>query len=107
VRYRDLCQPEAPRAGGLTKDLSAGGLRFQVTRGVSPGSRLLIQVTVPGTPAPIRTIALVIWTHKQPDDERWDVGVQFVGVTPQDRGVLADYVAHGPPRANLMAPTTA
>lgn len=95
VQYRDFLQPGGFRAGGLSKDLSAGGLRFQAAQFVAHQHRFLVHLIVPGVPTPIRTIAQVCWTRKQPHSDAYDVGARFVEITPHDRGRLADYVERG------------
>ncbi len=95
VQYRDLLQPRALQAADLSRDLSAGGLQFQTAQFFSRYRRLVIQVTLPGVPQPVRTIAQVMWTRKQPLGDLWDVGAHFVEITAQDRGLLADYVERG------------
>lgn len=95
VQYRDILKPREPQAGGLSKDLSAGGLQFETAQFFAHRSRVLLQVTLPGLVAPLRTIAQVTWSRKQPLGERFDVGVRFVEITPTDRGLVADYVERG------------
>ena len=95
VQYRDLRQPQASYAGTLTDDVSVGGLRFHTAEWLPLQHRLLVQLALPGIPAPIRTVAQVIWTRKQPHSDRYDVGARFVEMITEDLGAVADYVERG------------
>lgn len=95
VQYRDLRRPQASYAGALTHDLSAGGLKFHASEWLPVRHRLLIQLTLPGVATPIRTIAQVIWARKHPHGDQYEVGAQFIGMTPEDLGAVAGYVERG------------
>ncbi len=92
VQYRHIHQPSAVFATSLTKDVSAGGVLCLVDQFHPRESRLLMQITVPGVPAPIRTIAQVVWIRKQPYGDRYDAGLQFVEMVPEDRAQIKAYV---------------
>ena len=95
LQFRDLQQPGGPYTGGLAKDVSAGGLKFETAQFFSHQRRLLMQVALPGVPTPIRTVAQVVWTYKQPHNDQYEIGAQFVEITPHDREAMASYVERG------------
>lgn len=95
VQVRDLFEPGASPAGGLSGNVSVGGLRFQSERFLPQTRLLLVQLTLPGASAPFRTIVRVVWTAKQLHTERYDVGAEFIEVASQDLRGLADYVERG------------
>ena len=95
VQYRDLVQPREPYAGGLTKDISAGGLMFETAQFFSHQHRLLIQLTLPSRAALIRAVTQVMWVRKRPHDDRYDIGLRFIEITVQDQETVASHVERG------------
>ena len=95
VQYRDLGQPQAPYTGALTHDVSAGGLKFHASEWLPVQHRLLVQLALPGVAEPIRTIAQVVWTRKQPHGDHYEVGARFVQMATEDLGAVAAYVERG------------
>lgn len=101
VRYRDLLKPSAALLGGLTKDLSMGGVRFETAECFPCRTRVLVELVLSGrTAAPIRTIAQVVWVQKQAHSDQYEAGAQFVEMQPQDRQALAGHLQQLLPSAS-------
>lgn len=54
-----------------------------------------MQLALPGVLAPIRTVAQVVWTYKQPHNDQYEVGARFVEIAPHDQQAMASYVERG------------
>lgn len=77
------------------QNLSRGGL-FVVTRERVPqGSRLLIEISIPGEPE-VQAIGRVAWSrvpHAAPSDEiRPGIGIEFLGGSREDLAAVERYV---------------
>lgn len=100
VQYRDLLKPGSHSLGGLTKNVSLGGLQFETAEFFPSQHRLLMELRVPGaSEGPVRTIVQVVWTRKQAHGDRYDTGAQFLGIESRDHQILADYLQHASPAA--------
>ena len=95
MQFRDILEPRGPYEGGLAKDVSAGGLRFETAQFFSHQRRLIIQLLLPGLDAPIRSVMQVVWTCKHAHSDQYEIGAQFVEMASQDRNLVASYVERG------------
>ncbi|MBI4313780.1 MAG: PilZ domain-containing protein [Candidatus Omnitrophica bacterium] len=94
-QYRDLLQPNETYAGCITRDVSAGGVGFRTPRRLESDSRLILQLSIPGLSGIVRAIAQVVWAARQPQGDEYEVGAQFVQISPEDRSSVAEYVERG------------
>jgi len=67
----------------LTQDISRGGIRFLVHDFVPKGSLIEIRLSLSKIYFSFETLVKVAWVSKQPFNERYEVGVEFVSI-PQD-----------------------
>ena len=77
--------PLARRVKPIVSDLSAGGLRAYSDEEQKPGTRLELELLLPdGASATI--LAEVVWIMALPEGApaRYDVGLRFVDVRPDD-----------------------
>lgn len=95
LQYRQVLRPDQAYHGGLSKDVSAGGLRFEVPQCLPVRSRLLLEFSLPPGRAPMRLIAQVAWVAQRPRAAQYDVGAQFVELTPEDRAAVVRFVEQG------------
>lgn len=95
VQYRDILQPRATYVGSRTQDLSVGGLRFHASEWLAANHRLLVQLHLPGTAEPIRTIAQVVWSRKQSHSDQYEIGARFIQMTAYDRDAVTGFVDRG------------
>lgn len=91
VRYRNLRTATVPM-GSLTKDISEGGIRFKTNEFISLACRLVIEVTLPTVPKPIKAISKVAWIRKVSSGDQYELGNQFLEISKEDRAMITDYV---------------
>lgn len=89
-RY-EICSDEMPSqilesGTSYIKNISLGGLLIELVKSISVNTRLDLEVILPTTPRPIRAQAQVVWIKKKDEDEnRYDVGMCFTEINPEDR----------------------
>lgn len=95
IQFRNILKPQEPFSGSLSKDISAGGVRFSGSTFLPKGARLVLLISLPPLLKPIRTLAQVVWVSEQRFSETYECGLQFIEVTPEDRDTIATYVERG------------
>ena len=91
VRYRNLRTATIP-LGSLTKDISEGGIRFKTNEFISLACRLVVEITLPTVPRPIKAISKVAWIKKTSSSDQYELGNQFLEISKEDKAVINDYV---------------
>jgi c-di-GMP-binding flagellar brake protein YcgR len=91
VRYRNLRTATVPM-GSLTKDISEGGIRFKTNEFISLACRLVVEISLPTVQRPIKAISKVAWIKKMSSNDQYELGNQFLEISKEDKGVIADYV---------------
>jgi c-di-GMP-binding flagellar brake protein YcgR len=92
VRYRNLKTAAIP-TGSITKDISEGGIRFKTNEFISLACRLVVEITIPTTPKPIKAISKVAWIRKVSSGDQYELGNQFLEIAKEDRAIITDYVS--------------
>lgn len=92
VRYRNLRKNENPIVGGLTKNISEGGICFNSGEFISLACRMIVEITLPTTPKPVRAISKVAWIRKLPMGDQYQLGNQFLEITKDDRERISQFV---------------
>ncbi len=59
---------------------------------ISPESRLVLLVSLPGTLKSIRLICQVTWTQQQRFADGYECGVEFIEINPEDRQEIDSFV---------------
>ncbi len=96
IQFRNISKPSQSFAGSLCKNVSASGLCLTTKGFLAKESRWVLLVSMPGVARePIRLIGQVVWSKQQPLSEACESGIQFVGVTADDKGTIADFVERG------------
>jgi c-di-GMP-binding flagellar brake protein YcgR len=86
-----FCRPVGrPLFRRRTADVSLGGMRLFADEAPKQGDRLELELFLPGE-IEITCRVEVVWTEELPEGApaRFDVGVKFVDIGPQDRERLA------------------
>ncbi len=74
-------------------DLSAGGAFLKSDLLLEHGEKLALEFRVPGVPRLMRAQARVAWVRRFPkDEEPSGMGVEFMSMSDEDRGVLTQYL---------------
>jgi hypothetical protein len=84
-KIRILYHPVKAMSVTFTEEVSAGGLRLNVTEMLETGAALLlrIELTGPGDPDAVTSLARVIWCKRE--GGHFVAGVELVGLQPHER----------------------
>lgn len=92
LKYRDLNRPQTEFRGTVSKNISAGGVRFRSDRFISLACRLVVELNLPKQDNPIRAVSKITWIKKLPTGDDYEVGNQFLEITREDRSAIRDFV---------------
>ena len=89
-----------PKKAARTRDLSYTGAALIVDALFEIGSQIQLEVALPSHPAPLTTIALVIWCKEMPKSNRegrriFYMGVQFTDLDPADQSKIGKMLPPG------------
>lgn len=79
----------------MTSDLSAGGVSLSTTKFLPQDSRVLLLLSLPDLPSPMRIISRVAWLRPDPGEESYNYGLQFTVIASSDQDALAGYIERG------------
>ena len=96
LQFKDIQRPIETYSGTLTKDVSEGGVRFTASEFLSVFTRLLVEISMPSFPRPFKAISKVAWIQKQPRGSQYNVGLQFLDMTEEDKKHLGSFLAKSP-----------
>ena len=96
VQFKDIQRPIETYSGSITKDVSEGGIRFISGDFLSIFTRLLLEVSVPSFTRPIKAISKVAWIQKIPRSNQYNVGLQFMDMTEEDKRHLTSFISKSP-----------
>lgn len=96
LQYKDIQRPIETYSGTLTRDIGEGGIRFIANEFLSIFTRLLVEASIPSFSRPIKAISKVAWIRKIPSGNQYDVGVQFMDMTEEDKKHLTSFIAKSP-----------
>ena len=91
LRYKNLKADTVPM-GSLTENISEGGIHFKTNEFISLACRLVVEITLPTTPRPVKAISKVAWIRKLSSGEQYELGNQFLEISKEDRDIITDYV---------------
>jgi len=77
----------------FTRDVSVGGIRFFSDHFIKPQSVLKTQIAFECTKKPINAMATVKWIQSVYEDERYELGVEFIGINNEDIQFLNQYLS--------------
>jgi hypothetical protein len=83
---------ESLAINSLTKDISPGGVRIMTHVRIPEGTRLLLEIVLSRRRKRIRVNGVVRWARSVYEDDLFEMGVEFTGLTPQDRMSLLEHV---------------
>ena len=92
LRYKNLKTATVPM-GSVTKDISEGGMRFKTNEFISLACRLVVEITLPMAPKPIKAISKVAWIRKLSSGEQYELGNQFLEISKEDKALITDYMS--------------
>lgn len=87
LRAPIYCRPVGPLAGrgGLLVDVGLGGVRVYSDAPMEPGHRIEVELRLPDE-SKLTFLTEVVWLQELPADApaSFDVGLQFLDLTPED-----------------------
>ncbi len=98
IQYRGIHQASDAVVGTVARDISSGGVRLIANEFISVFTRLVVEVSIPSTRKPIKAISKVVWIHKRPYGEQYEVGMQFVDMPEEDKRNIVHFVERSVPR---------
>ena len=93
LEYRDLKKAAELPKGSLLKNISEGGVCFSSREFMSLACRLVLNITLPNNPKPVKAISKVAWIRRLPMGDQYEVGNQFLEITREDREHITDFVS--------------
>lgn len=82
----------------VSKDISGGGICLFADRVLPLGTRMQVEMRLPGREQPVHFTAEVMWSEqyevigRTQRDRAVEVGVRFVEIAPQDREAILQHV---------------
>jgi c-di-GMP-binding flagellar brake protein YcgR len=92
VHYKNLRQAGELPIGSLTRNLSEGGVCFQTSKFISLACRLVLEISIPNSPKPVKAISKVAWIRKVPSSDQYELGNQFLEITREDKASIINFV---------------
>jgi len=92
LKYKDMRKENDEFRGTVSKNLSAGGVRFRSDRFISLACRLVVELNVPELVKPIRAVSKIAWIKKLPAGDDYEVGNQFLEISRQDKEIIQGLV---------------
>ena len=92
LTYKELRTSEPNSRGALTGNLGEGGVKFSTDKFISLSCRMVVEISLPSIPKPMRAISKVAWIKKDPSGDNYEIGNQFLDMTKDDRSTLAEFV---------------
>ena len=77
-------------ASALTDDLSLSGTRLNADRFFPQGLNLNLELNI--LSKIINPIGRVIWSQPLPRSNRFQMGIEFININPQDKNHLSEYI---------------
>jgi c-di-GMP-binding flagellar brake protein YcgR len=81
---------------GITENLSIGGIRFFADEFIPISSILKVEVRLKHADKEINAIVKVRWIKEYFDDERYNLGTEFIEISSEDIKFLNDYLYKRP-----------
>jgi c-di-GMP-binding flagellar brake protein YcgR len=92
VNYKNLRSAGQAPVSSTTRDLSEGGARFKTSEFISLACRLVLEISIPTSPKPIKAISKVAWIKKLPVGDNYEVGNHFLEITKEDKSRIMEYI---------------
>ena len=89
---KDKFPPPEKIIYGLTKDISSGGLRIQSNTFFPFNTLLKIELSLKDPPRLISAIGKVRWGKSSYTDELFEIGIEFVGISPDNTTALKGHI---------------
>ena len=92
VQFRNLRKSAEPVSGTLSHNLSEGGVCFMTKEFISLACRLVVEISLPALPKPIKAISKIAWIRKIPTNNQYMLGNQFLEMSKEDKAHVMNFV---------------
>ena len=92
LQYKNLRKSGVPSSGSLTRNLSEGGVCFKTGEFISLACRLVLEISLPTNPKPIKAISKVAWIRRIPSTDQYELGNQFLDMTKEDKAIISNFI---------------
>ena len=92
VEYKDLKKGNITPRGSISRNICEGGMCFQSNQFMSLACRLVVEITLPNIPKPIKAISKIAWVKRIPSTEMYELGNQFLEIAKEDKAHISDFV---------------
>lgn len=88
LQYREISESGAETQGTLTINMGEGGARFTTDRFIPLERHMVVETVLPSNQKLIKAVSKVAWIRKLPYCDEYEVGINFVSISKQDRAFL-------------------
>jgi c-di-GMP-binding flagellar brake protein YcgR len=92
ISYKNLRSAGQTPITSTAKDISEGGARFKTSEFISLACRLVLEISIPTSPKPVKAISKVAWIKKLPVGDHYEIGNHFLEITKEDKARILEYV---------------
>jgi c-di-GMP-binding flagellar brake protein YcgR len=94
LKYKNLRKSAVSPIGSLTRNISEGGVCFESSEFISLACRMVVEISLPTVPKPIKAISKVAWIRKIPSSEQYELGNQFLEMSKEDKVQITNFVTN-------------
>jgi|GEM_PF-831398 len=76
----------------LTRDISTSGLRMNVDGYFAPHTQFSFKLDLPEIRKKLNGIVQIVWSQRISYSDRYQIGLQFCGMLPEEKFFLEDYL---------------
>ena len=76
----------------LTQDISEGGMRLNFDKFMPYNTDFILQMNLPTIPKVISAVGRVVWAHRLPHSDRYQLGLKFQEIEDKQRLEISDYL---------------
>ena len=88
LHYNIRGKPEANNT--LTNNISLGGISFSNEQFIPPKTPLMLEIHLYSRI--VTAIGDVCWSNPYPHSDRYQLGIQFSELLPQEKNILSEYI---------------
>lgn len=93
IEYKNLKKGVIAPRGSLTRNISEGGICFQSNEFMSLACRLVVEITLPNVPKPVKAISKIAWVKRIPSSDLYELGNQFLEMAKEDKSHISDFIS--------------
>ena len=92
LRYKELNGKTYLAKGTLSKDVSAGGVRFHSDKFIALACHLVVEMNFPSITKPIKAISKIAWIKKARFGDNYELGNHFLAMTNEDEATITKFM---------------